>query len=244
MGSFSIWHLLILLGGLATPVIVVRYTSSALARGPYCWRAAGSFVGLIGVQVVQEGTSDLAADIVVAVAHLALWLALVRWVAGRLIDVGQSRWWALLCCIPLVHFIVMLVLCFPRSRQAGLQLPEGDHSMTKTPLVEQLGTLLGLAGMIGYFGMGVVGIAAILAGLEDWLGVHWLIAVIIAIPLAYIPLVGTLLGIAGAVEVWDWQWYWAVLLFFWPIVFTVAGFLVVGSLAGVSALWQSRRGGN
>ena len=67
--------------------------------------------------------------------------------------------------------------------------------------------------------VGIVAFVAILSGLEDWLGLHWLIAGVIAFPIAAIPFLGPIVGIMGAIVGWGWPWYWAVLLFCWPFVF-------------------------
>ena len=65
-----------------------------------------------------------------------------------------------------------------------------------------------------YIIMGTIQMAAIMAGLEHWLGLYWLIAIILAFPLGYFPIVGPILGIAGAVTAWHWAWWQAALLFF------------------------------
>src|SRR5262249_32678264 len=49
---------------------------------------------------------------------------------------------------------------------------------------------------------------------EDGLGLHWLIAGPISMFIAYIPLIGTIIGFIAAIKFWGWEWYWAGLLFF------------------------------
>lgn len=71
---------------------------------------------------------------------------------------------------------------------------------------------------IAYLVLGLFQMAAVIAGLEDWLGFHWLIALPLAFFLAYIPLIGTGLGIAGAITAWGWTWIQACALFFGPFV--------------------------
>lgn len=67
-----------------------------------------------------------------------------------------------------------------------------NHREENTPAV----------GFIIYLGLGLLQLAAIIAGLENWIGLHWLLAAIVAFPLAYLPLAGTVIGIVGAITAW------------------------------------------
>jgi hypothetical protein len=71
---------------------------------------------------------------------------------------------------------------------------------------------------IAYAILGLFQLAAIMAGLEDWIGLHWIIAVPLAFFIAYTPLLGTVVGMFGAVTAWQWSWLQASVLFFWPLV--------------------------
>lgn len=73
-------------------------------------------------------------------------------------------------------------------------------------------------GFIIYAVLGLFQLAAIMAGLEDWLGFHWIFAFIGGMFLAYIPVIGTIVGIFGAVKIWDWSWLTAIGLFFSPLI--------------------------
>jgi cobalamin synthase len=55
-----------------------------------------------------------------------------------------------------------------------------------------------------------------MAGLEDWLGLHWIISAPLALFIAYIPVVGSIIGMFGAVTAWHWSWLHAAALFFGP----------------------------
>jgi hypothetical protein len=83
--------------------------------------------------------------------------------------------------------------------------------------------------MIGYLLLGLFQLAAVMAGLVDWVGLHWLFAALVAMFIAYIPVVGTVLGIVGAVTAWDWHWLMATALFAGP--FLVMLVLVLGGAA-------------
>lgn len=89
-----------------------------------------------------------------------------------------------------------------------------------------------IAGII-YFGVGLVQLAATMAGLEQWLGLHWLIAVPLAMILAYVPLVGTIVGMFGAVHAWGWEWWQAGALFFGALALTVVLFALANLVESV-----------
>ena len=74
--------------------------------------------------------------------------------------------------------------------------------------------------------VGLLQIAATIAGVEDWLGAPGYIAVILALSFAWMPVLGTVVGLLGAVIVWGWPWPMALGLFFGPLII----------LAGYSAL--------
>lgn len=89
---------------------------------------------------------------------------------------------------------------------------------------------------IAYVVLGLVQLAAVMAGLEEWVGLHWVLAFFLALIIAYIPLVGSVVGIMGAIEAWHWAWWQAGALFF-------GGLAVVVVLAVVSGAAE-RRGGS
>ena len=89
-----------------------------------------------------------------------------------------------------------------------------------------------------YIGIGIFQMAAIMAGLEDWLGLHWFFAIFLAFPIAYIPVIGAVLGVAGAVTAWGWEWWQAGLLFFGAFALSLA----LG--AGATLLEQFRSRGS
>lgn len=96
--------------------------------------------------------------------------------------------------------------------------------------------LAGLMPVI-YFGIGLLQLAAIQGGIEDWWGWHWLIAIVIALPIAYIPLVGTVVGVMGAMKSWGWSLLTSILLFGWPYVL----FVIVLVGGGVSEAFSKFR---
>lgn len=89
---------------------------------------------------------------------------------------------------------------------------------------------------IAYLGVGFLQLTAIMNGLQTWIGLHWFIATIVSTIFAYVPVVGSILGIFGAVYGWGWSWVWAIFLFCWPII--IAGMMMLGYAtgSGVAAL--------
>lgn len=87
---------------------------------------------------------------------------------------------------------------------------------------------------IGYIMLGIFQLAAVMAGLEDWIGLHWIIAAPLALFIAYIPLFGTIIGMFGAVTAWHWSWLQAGSLFFGP-------FIIILIIAMISGALESRR---
>ncbi len=85
-----------------------------------------------------------------------------------------------------------------------------------------------------YLLLGVFQLAATFAGLEVWVGLHWIIAGPLAFFLAYIPLVGTIVGMFGAVEAWGWSWGQAGALFFGPFIVIFILLLISGGIEALS----------
>lgn len=88
-------------------------------------------------------------------------------------------------------------------------------------LLGKLGDYMQAIGFIVYIVVGLFQLAAIMAGLESWWGLHWIIAAPIAFIVSYIPFVGAIVGMVGAVDVWRWEWWQAGLLFFGGIIFAI-----------------------
>ena len=74
---------------------------------------------------------------------------------------------------------------------------------------------------IAYFILGLVQLAAIMSFFDDWVGLHWLLSGFLAFFICYIPLVGTVVGMYGAVKAWGWSWMDASMLFLGPFVVIV-----------------------
>ncbi|MCR0998651.1 MAG: hypothetical protein NQ105_11410 [Serratia rubidaea] len=75
-----------------------------------------------------------------------------------------------------------------------------------------------------------------MSGIESWWGFNSIIAFILATIIAYIPILGAVVGMVGAMQAWNWEWWQAGGLFFGALIFMVA-------LGGISVLaeWFSNR---
>mgnify|MGYP005876264091 CR=1 FL=1 len=79
---------------------------------------------------------------------------------------------------------------------------------------------------VAYFILGVFQFFALWSGIEIWLGVNSFFSGILAFFLAGVPIVGTALGMYGAVAAWGWSWIQAGALFFLPFIsIVIAAFL-------------------
>lgn len=94
-------------------------------------------------------------------------------------------------------------------------------------------------GFLIYFGVGVIQLAAVMAGLESWWGVNAFLAFIIALITAYIPLLGQVVGMFGAMDVWGWEWWQAAGLFFGSLIVAIA----LGGMMSIVGWFQDRRAG-
>lgn len=83
---------------------------------------------------------------------------------------------------------------------------------------------------IAYFVVGIVQFFAVWDGAEYFFGTSSSIGTFFsfwaAIFVTYIPLVGSGLGVYGAVQVWDWTLLKSLILFFWYVPVYVAAVLL------------------
>ncbi|QRM39473.1 hypothetical protein F3X89_17415 [Rhizobium rhizogenes] len=80
--------------------------------------------------------------------------------------------------------------------------------------------------VIAYFIVGIVQWVAIVDGIGYSLNLGKFVSFIIAAFITYIPLVGSVAGVYGAVHVWDWSYAQALTLFFWyiPVAILLSGY--------------------
>ncbi len=83
--------------------------------------------------------------------------------------------------------------------------------------------------IISYLFISLIQIIASIDGILYFFGLHWVFALFAALILVFIPGIGPLAGVYGAVEVWGWSILASVFLFFWPYI--LYGILV---LLGIS----------
>ena len=86
---------------------------------------------------------------------------------------------------------------------------------------------------VGYFVLGIIQLFATIDGLAYWFGISGFFAAILAFFVAYIPLIGTIAGFKGAMDVWGWSFLEAGALFFGP-------FLVIVLLVFLSSFFEQK----
>jgi hypothetical protein len=88
-----------------------------------------------------------------------------------------------------------------------------------------MNVFLGLA----YFVVGIVQLFAIMDGIGYALSVGSVLSFVIALFVTYIPLLGSVLGVYGATQVWDWSLLQSLALFFWyvPVAILVFGYSAI-----------------
>lgn len=82
--------------------------------------------------------------------------------------------------------------------------------------------------------VGALQIIASIDGILHFFDLHWIFAVFAAMLLLFIPAIGPLAGVYGAVAAWGWSIWAALLLFFWPYIL----YGILALLGLTSALWS------
>ena len=72
-----------------------------------------------------------------------------------------------------------------------------------------------------FLGLGIVQWFAIVDGLSYWWDISGFVAYILSFFIAYIPLLGTIAGFIGAIDVWGWSMFNAGLLFLGPFAIAI-----------------------
>lgn len=69
-----------------------------------------------------------------------------------------------------------------------------------------------------FFTISIVQLAAIYSGFVEWMDLPSIVALVLSAITTFIPVLGLIAGVGGAVTAWDWPVWQAVLLFIWPLV--------------------------
>jgi hypothetical protein len=89
---------------------------------------------------------------------------------------------------------------------------------------------MAVLGPIAFFLVGLIAFFATWDGLEYLLGIPSFLAFFLALFLAWFPLLGAASGLYGAIVVWEWEWWQAVLLFFGIQIGALVAISVAGGL--------------
>jgi hypothetical protein len=87
---------------------------------------------------------------------------------------------------------------------------------------------------IAYFIMGIVQLFAAWDGFMYMLGVGGFVGGILAFVVTYVPIVGSAMGMYGAMNVWGWSFLKAFVLFFWYLILwgIFLAFAGIGAIRG------------
>jgi len=121
MGTFSIWHWIIVLVFIGVPVTAIAFANGhkTLSRLPYFWRTLGVWAANLGLWFVADGLPDTASDqtmaatiLVFCIVALILGVLETLWSVHRIQEIGGSKWWSLLLWVPAVNLIYIAFLIF------------------------------------------------------------------------------------------------------------------------------------
>jgi hypothetical protein len=118
--------------------------------------------------------------------------------------------------------------------------PHGSLRDSVSSLKEAITGILGVIFAVSYFGLGLLQLAAVVDFFHSVLGWWFIISVLVAGFVAYIPIVGALAGSYAAVNAWGWAWYAAGALFFFPVIVWLAITLLAGAAVATQALFGGR----
>ncbi len=99
-------------------------------------------------------------------------------------------------------------------------------------MLKKLGYLAIAFAVVVYLAMGFIQLFAVIKGLQIWLSVPWIVAAFLSFVIAYIPVLGTIVGIKGAMDGWGWSLWPTIAFFCWPYCL----YILVISVAGAAGL--------
>lgn len=132
MGTFSIWHWIIVLSVFGAPVIAIASASreKTLSRLPYFWRVASLIAATLVLRLLVEVLVSEPPSVAGAIVGLGWIVALVifgilgaLWSVHRVQEVGASKWWSLLLLVPAVNLIHIAFLFFYSGQKAKQSSP-------------------------------------------------------------------------------------------------------------------------
>ncbi len=123
MGTFSIWHwLIVLFFILLVPLVPILAASSSktLTRKPYALRTIGAYAAMFGIAFAfGAGGGGLGSGLGMVI-NIVISILIILWSVHRTQDIGWSKWWCLLMFVPLVGLIFWLVLLFRAGKQTDV----------------------------------------------------------------------------------------------------------------------------
>jgi len=126
MGSFSIWHWLVVLVILAFPACIIALENSGAraSRRKY----ASALVSAFAISVLGNYLAPLVADsqgvgVAVGLTTLAVWIHFTRVMVQRVRDTGHRKALAYLAILPIANLAFFAYLLFPPSAAGAAAVP-------------------------------------------------------------------------------------------------------------------------
>lgn len=126
------------------------------------------------------------------------------------------------------HRVVNPLAAFKHRQRIAPTKWDRDRNLGLTHEDQGMKSTLGCLAQALYVVAGGLQVGAIVGGIVEWWGWPWWAAVFVATPIAYIPILGTIVGILGAVRSFGWSPTFAILLFCWPYVVYLVAFVGAG----------------
>lgn len=93
-----------------------------------------------------------------------------------------------------------------------------------------------------YLGLGITQWVAIFDWVDSTFNLPWIVSVSLAGASGFFPLLGNICGTLGAINVWGWPWWAAILLFFGSWIFYWAILLLLGGLTQLAERIEKGKG--
>jgi hypothetical protein len=216
--GFLVWWVgygvaLLVIGGVADAVRVDESVTTFLAA------VVG---GLGGGWVAAHAMRRIRADAAWSALVLPVGALAVLWVGGSALSAPSAEMLRFRVIAVLGIAVGFASLAWMAATGRVLSTPRRVSSRLSPAETARGAAILPALIWIAYLGCGLFQLFAIMDGLEKWLGLHWILAAPAALFLTYIPIVGSVVGVIGAVNAWGWTWLQAIGLFVAPVAMALA----------------------
>lgn len=117
------------------------------------------------------------------------------------------------------------------NRSVLIMQGETSISDAKSAIKESVIGVLSTVAVLSYYGLGLVQIVATYDFFRHYWDWPWFFSGIASMFVGYTPVLGSIAGVMGAIKVWHWDTWVALLLFFYPFVIWIAIMILGGTLS-------------